>query len=232
MLYLLCTTPCVGSNLLSRLLHETAACGRIQELFDRESMANHAPTRLGAKTSLDVRLRINEYFHAAVEEHTVDGYLGIQTDFNQLAAAESDGLALDRVVPDRLLYLTRDDLLAQSVSLARAEQVEASEPRFDPTLIVEGLRNLSRQNESWESLFESMGVQPLRVTCEALVADSAHQLERVLRYLEVDTATLDFDAVVEVAKKDATGRRDSVSDEWYREFNAFVNGGVERSAAA
>jgi LPS sulfotransferase NodH len=100
----------------------------------------------------------------------------------------------------RFVYLRRGDVVAQAVSLLRAEQTgvwfetankrqePAAEPGFDFAQVRDLVRQIEEDNAAWEAWFVGEGIRPYRVLYEELDADAVGVACCVLRFLGLDLA--------------------------------------------
>ena len=98
----------------------------------------------------------------------------------------------------RFVHLRRGDIVAQAVSLLRAEQTgvwfetadERQEPTAEPGFDFGQVRDLVRQieddNAAWEGWFVAEGIQPYLVLYEELDADPVGITSGVLSFLGLD----------------------------------------------
>jgi len=95
-------------------------------------------------------------------------------------------------------YLRRGDVVAQAVSLLRAEQTgvwfkaaderqePTAEPGFDFGQVRELVRQIKDDDAGWEAWFAAEGIQPCRVLYEELDADPVRVASGVLSFLGLD----------------------------------------------
>jgi LPS sulfotransferase NodH len=114
-------------------------------------------------------------------------YPGLSSDRDRLTEAFG---------PLRFLYLTRDDKLAQAVSLLRAQgsglwhlgadgtEVERNAPQrvpgYDRQAIADTIALFTSYDALWQAWFDGQGISPLRLSYEALARDPQAVLARVL----------------------------------------------------
>ncbi|MEV6305552.1 Stf0 family sulfotransferase [Actinoplanes sp. NPDC051861] len=204
--YLVCATPRTGSSLLLGLLDSTGVGGHPQSYFrspDEESWAR----RWGLREGYDYR----EFVAAArVAGTTPNGIFGAKVMWGTHAElltrlGPGDDLALLREVfgDVRFVHVFREDVLAQAVSWARAEQTgrwylggrgeisggpagDQGEPVFDAERISELIATIEEHNEGWNSFFAKNRINPVSVRYEDLDADMTATTERVLSFLGVE----------------------------------------------
>ena len=93
-----------------------------------------------------------------------------------------------------LVRLQREDVVAQAVSWARAEQTgywqqgdsPSVEPHFDLDDVEALVRTVQRHNAEWSTWFSEQGAQPYAVTYEDVVADPRSAVHGILDRLGVE----------------------------------------------
>ena len=126
------------------------------------------------------------------------------------------------------IHLSRGDKLAQAVSLVRAEQTglwhvapDGSEverlappqpPVYDFDRIATHLARLQAEDAAWRGWFAAEGIAPLRIDYEALAADPAAVVGRILAALALPAAARPTAGVARMA--------DALSADWMRRFRA------------
>jgi trehalose 2-sulfotransferase len=99
----------------------------------------------------------------------------------------------------RFVYLRRDDIVAQAVSLLRAEQtgvwhdpVQATraEPdhdaQFDFDQVQQRVQMIDQHNSAWQGWFSAVGIEPFPVLYEELAVDPAGITHRILDFLGLE----------------------------------------------
>jgi trehalose 2-sulfotransferase len=99
----------------------------------------------------------------------------------------------------RIVYLWREDVVAQAVSWARAEQTDIwyetieeqqpqprAEPSFDRAQVDELVATIEQHNQAWRDWFADVGVQPHEVRYEELDRDPTVATRDVLSYLDLE----------------------------------------------
>lgn len=239
--YLICSSPRVGSNLLSSFLTHTGVCGTPREYLCPHEIATHGPDLCGISDVEAVPHGYARYYAAAREAFTSDGRFGVKSHLHQLRWALERGFDFEGNMPERFIHLTRADVVGQAISFARAAQTgawlsakdERAEPRFDAALIQKALRTIAGENEGWERIFVGYGVEPYRLSYEALTADFEGEIAGVLRFLDVDVDAIDLGAVVATATSYFKKQRDDTSARWRAQWNEQVRAwAAERPAGA
>lgn len=214
--YLLCASPRSGSTLLCDLLRQAGA-GQPHSFFRVKSIADWAkdwglpatgPTDYGA-----------EYIATAIA-HGQGGtpvfglrmmWDSMEPLFARLTAlyGPADDLTLltDRFGPMSFVHLSRRDMVAQAVSLARAEQTglwhrnadgsileqtkDITPASYDSARITAELTGLKAEAKGWATWFDKTGITPHRLTYESLAADPQTELAKVLSHIGLDPTMAD-----------------------------------------
>lgn len=206
--YLICATPRTGSTLLCQYLSSSEVAGRPHSYFRSQDMASWAK---GWRILRDNgNYEFSEYLIAArAAASTENGVIAIRVMWESLkeivaeiaklypACARSDMALLEAAFGQvRFIYLARRDVVAQAISLYRAEKtgywhtVEGQKPEqpplFDFAAIDARVKILRQQDASWRSWFQTIGVEPMVVAYEELSADPVASVQKVLDFLGVE----------------------------------------------
>lgn len=215
--YMICGTPRSGSTMLCGLL-ESAGCGKADSYFGRPWIADFARD-LGVTLDDDIDSPdfSSRYFEAVLAEGRAGSDLfGLRVMFETLGELSSrlDGLfpGFDSIA-DRIehafgrplyLHLSRQDKLAQAISLLTARQtglwhrsadgseLERTAPHREPVYDADAIRaqvgELEAQDAAWHGWFAAHGIDPLRLTYEDLARDPQAGLRLVLTALGLSAA--------------------------------------------
>lgn len=215
--YIICTTPRSGSTLLCTMLAATGRAGCPDSFYhecdvmrewaaewhlpddgatshaDRERSYLRAVVAAGRGGTPLFAMRLQQAYLAPLAELLGLLYPGLPSDADRLAQAFGD---------IRYVHLTRDDKVAQAVSLVRARQSglwhratdgterERSAPprelRYDHAAIAREVAIQTRADQAWIGWFERYRIQPLRITYEAFVRDPASTVVRLCEALGVE----------------------------------------------
>lgn len=206
---IICATPRSGSTLLCDLLAGTGVAGRPDSFYRRQSIPDFARRFGVADTDPDAGPDFDRaYLAAALHEGTAGDLFGLRLMWPSVPelSATLDGLfpglagdaarfakAFGRPL---YLHLSRRDRIAQAVSRLKAEQTglwhvaadgterERTAPPHPPVYSADGIAGFIAEAEAheaaWAHWFASNDIAPLRLTCEALVADTKSELAGVL----------------------------------------------------
>lgn len=201
--YVLCGTPRTGSTLLCSLLASTGVLGRPESYFREPGEA-----RLAMRFNLPVtgeRVRDYRAFVGAVRNaaSTDNGVFAARIMWGSLErvrkgldeySSESDVAVLERTF-GRLafIHLVRDDVVAQAVSWARAEQTgywqqgdpSASSPKPDLRQLTDLLETIREHDANWRSWFASNGIEPHRLTYDELVQQPRRSVRRIADHVQI-----------------------------------------------
>jgi trehalose 2-sulfotransferase len=192
-LYLICNLPRSGSWALCRMLLRLGL-GLPSEYF-HQVFGPVMAARLGTPVTkaepawnyLSALLRVRA---------TGSGHVGIKVNLNQLQLffpGPSSARLLQRA---RLIYLFRQDMLAQAVSFNFAQSTGHWQKTGTPGLTIPGaapddfrridklIDQLTAQETLWRRTFAKLGLRPFFVSHEEIVADPAGSLIRVARFLD------------------------------------------------
>ena len=246
--YIICATPRSGSTLLCNLLASTGMTGNPNSYYHRpEIMGDWA-----AKWNLPGRdTMAAKEFSIAYLEATVRAGRGATNIFGlRLMREYLKGLStlLDEIFPDlpsdvqrfecafgHILYihLTREDKLAQAVSLVKAEQTGLwhiapdgaeierlgvpQDPRYDFKLIQRKLTTLEAYDAAWNEWFEQQGIIPLRIRYEMLSERPAGTLLQICEALGVEVQK------AEAVRPGVAKLADEISLDWIDRFQADLS---------
>lgn len=213
--YIICGTPRTGSTLLCDLLTSTKRTGAPHSFYRRQDISEWAeewklPDR-AAMSGLDFDVA---YLNAAIKAG--EGGTGIfglrlmRENLDELSAILDrihPGLPSDRARFEkafgRVLYmhLSREDKLAQAVSLIKAQQTglwhvapdgteiervgQPAEPRYDFQRIKDEVSELEAYDTAWNVWFARQDIAPLRIGYERLAGNPAAALISICEALGV-----------------------------------------------
>lgn len=201
--YIICGTPRTGSTLLCNLLASTNTTGSPDSFYGRPFMSAWAEEwRLPGRDTLSERDFNIAYLNAAVAAGKgrtgIFGLRLMRENLDELLAIldqvfpqlPSDRARLERAF-GRILYihLSREDKLAQAISLVKAEQtglwhiapdgteIERLSPPKDPEYDFERINHevleMKIYDTAWNSWFDAQGIEPLRIGYETLSENPA-----------------------------------------------------------
>lgn len=214
--YVICTSPRSGSTLLCKLLAATGVAGNPESYFHRCSIRGWlADFGLTPDPSVSEREHLETAFRTAITEGTLEtGIFGLRLQrhsfdfFTEKLAILHPGHANDaerfRAAFGRTLFLhlTRRDKVEQAVSYVKAHQTglwhvaadgtelerlsPPREPAYKANEIQDRLAEMQAHDHNWNCWFAKEGINPLRITYEAMSADPVGVLRRILDHLGLD----------------------------------------------
>ncbi|MCT8974809.1 Stf0 family sulfotransferase [Microbaculum marinisediminis] len=242
--YILCGTPRTGSTLLCGLLASTQAAGDPDSFYSRRFMPAWAEEwGLPSPDSMAERDYDITYLAAAIEVGkggtAIFGLRLMRENLDDLSAIldrihpglPSDAARFERAFGKTLyIHLSRENKLAQAVSLVKAQQtglwhiapdgseLERLAPPQDPVYDFERIRQelaeLESHDTAWNTWFAAQGITPVRIGYERLSADPAAALVRLCEALGIAAPHI-ADVKPGVAKLS-----DETSLEWMRRYRA------------
>jgi LPS sulfotransferase NodH len=213
--YAICTQPRSGSNLLCQVLSRTDRLGHPLEYFN-------GPGRraLGLPDFPDApELQIEAILRLGA---TPNGVYAVKLFASQFAAVSRRLRWMEGLPNLHFVYLSRDDLLGQAISWARAlqtEQYRSTQPAkrpavYDADLIRSRLIAILRERAQWEAFFARTGIEPLRIVYERFLEDQSSYVDRVANLVDIENPAVDRRMV------DVVMQRDAVTEEWKQRFRA------------
>ena len=240
--YIICGTPRTGSTLLCKLLASTGAAGDPHSFYRRQDVPEWAEEwNLPARDMMDELEFNTAYLDAAISAGKggtgVFGLRLMRENLDELSGILDQifpGLASDTARFEkafgRVLYihLSREDKLAQAISLIKAQQTglwhiapdgseiervgAAQEPQYDFERIKGELAELEAYDAAWNVWFAAQGLTPLRIGYERLSAAPAATLLGICEVLGVPSPHAE-DVRPGVAKL-----ADETSRDWMRRY--------------
>jgi LPS sulfotransferase NodH len=213
--YIICGTPRTGSTLLCKLLASTRTSGDPHSFYRRQDLPEWAEEwKLPARDTMGELEFDVAYLDAAITAGKggtgIFGLRLMRENLDELSAIldriflglASDAARFGRAF-GRILYihLSRENKLAQAISLIKAQQTglwhiapdgteiervaPAQEPHYDFERIKGELAKLEAHDTAWNIWFAAQGITPLRVGYDRLSADPAATLLAICEALGV-----------------------------------------------
>ena len=223
--FMLATIPRSGSTYCAIRLWQTGLVGAPMEYLNfpiMRSLFNRLGYKADEKGYISPTL-IEKYWLDVQKIRTspngVFGYKMFTANFSEIAKVYPD--FLQKITPNFAIYLTREDILGQSISYSRAQRSKVwfagipntPIPDYDFQHIKQCLLSICYQKSFWESVFQMTDVTPLRITYEELLARDSEVMERVLVHMGI---TPDTGAAIHVPG--IVRQADHVSEEWRQRF--------------
>ena len=184
--YVIASTARSGSHMLGHLMHATGALGSPLEYLHPKHLATWQE-RLGTGSPA-------ETLRALMARRTSpSGWFGVKAHWQHMAPALRDDELMAVLDVRDWVRITRQDEVAQAVSLAIARQTGAwisfhetrREPEYDRALVAECLDSVQAAEGRWQRFFASRGVEPHVVVYEELLAEPDAEIAQVCRRLGV-----------------------------------------------
>jgi len=141
---------------------------------------------------------------------------------NYFSVLERCPALLPLLAPTHVVYLSRNDLVAQAVSYARAIKSQQwfnsgshrIMPEYDKALIDDARRLILKQAQQWERIFSLTEADVLRVSYEEYLVDRSGTVGRVMQYVCGTSETSG-----ELGLPNIDIQRDISSYEWVERYN-------------
>jgi trehalose 2-sulfotransferase len=239
---IICANPRSGSTLLCDLLESTGVAGRPTSFYRQQSISDWArQLDVGPSEKME-RLEFERAYLAAIHKEGTGGtgIFGLRLMWDTV-----EGLVerLGMIYPDapgdfalferafgRPLYLslTRQDKVAQAVSLVKASQSglwhlasdgserqrskEHEHPAYDADAIGAEVTSLTKDDVAWQEWFAQQGISPLCISYEDLATNPKAMLAKIL-------AALGRDPNIAMSIEPATARMaDEETDRWIERY--------------
>ncbi|WP_281966805.1 Stf0 family sulfotransferase [Roseovarius nanhaiticus] len=200
--YIICGTPRTGSTLLCDLLASTQVAGNPDSFFMKDVDPFWAerwalPVRNGVSDKGYCAAYLKAVIAAGSGQTSIFGLRLMIENLDDLTSmsekvypdARSDMEGLQFAFGEILyIHLTREDKLAQAISMVKAEQTglwhigpdgtelerlaQPEEPRYQFNRIASKIEELERFDAAWLNWFDEQGIIPLRITYETLSQSS------------------------------------------------------------
>lgn len=178
-LLIVCMTPRSGSSVLSAILAQTNSLGLGGErLSTKPGSALHQAVFEG-EAPKTLAGALDKVISAS---RTDNGIAHFKCDFPQFAPFAYDRAAFDRMRHAKFVYLTRGDVLAQSISRYRGVVTddwhaqhgtrEAVEVPYDFVEILRQMKTITHMMAAFERMFALLGIQPHRISYEQVISGS------------------------------------------------------------
>jgi trehalose 2-sulfotransferase len=212
--YFICFINRSGSSLLAEALTKTRRMGHVGEMFNPEPI-KHAFEKHQLQSFTD-------YLDWQIQKSTTrNGVFGAKVGMHQLAYLAKHGYLASRFPEAKFIYVTRQDILMQAVSLYKAWQSGAWSSQikqkktveFDYLGIATQLREIVAAQTEFEVFFASHGIMPLRLTYEGIENNLLSSLRRVCRFVGILRPNL-----IELPELKLEKQRTMENEEWAAHF--------------
>jgi len=190
--YVICMTARSGSTVLTDQLKETRKLGEPYEFFNTRKMLPKQLRKCGASTFEEYWQYIRNRFS------TQNGCFGMKICFWDFFAFIETGLFRKFFNGTKFVYLRRDDIVAQAVSLYIASEGGVWHKRrngtflglasnkdvvYDSARISEKIAWLSLEEARWRTFFSLAHIEPLDLAYEEVVESIPRAVEKVARFV-------------------------------------------------
>ncbi|PWU08264.1 MAG: hypothetical protein C5B51_08050 [Terriglobia bacterium] len=194
---MICLTPRSGSTYLASLLESTGRFGVAREFMNLWDYKHNVREILGALIPIapsdepvfeEGITTLSAYVRSAIRtSQNVEGVFVLKGDLYQLLPLFTRGWLRAGMRKVRFVYVTRQDVLLQAISLFRAvrsgawssEQQGERAVVYDRDGILERFEYLLRMMQRWEMLFSLLGIYPLRMTYEQISRDPGNAVKKI-----------------------------------------------------
>lgn len=227
-------TPRSGSSYLSDLITSTNALGDAAEVFNHQ-LAHGIADAMGA-TSLE------DYVAKMLRARNTNGVFGAELTWPDLLNMfHNEKRFLASVQPTHFLWLTRQDIVAQAVSVMAMVQTGVGHTKHTSLGEIDRSRNavvykgrylkriiarLAWSERQVENFFKNKKIEPLRLKYEILITSpKSALLDEVANHLGI---VLQLDGIPESDHKKLSGSKNVEFAERFRAENATFINGIER----
>lgn len=206
-------TPRAGTQFLCQLLRQTGVCGYPDEFFNPGIAKKYIP---GNEHDVIARLLLPKQFGATPNDVASVKFFAASFDIISQHAN-----LFDFYPTPQFLYISRQDKLAQAISLARARQTgkwtadhaDRQPPSYSSKLIYHCLRKICIDTARFDMYFSRNGITPIRLTYEQIVSNPKHIISMIVSALDVEwnngLNTIEYSQKIQ---------RDPTSIEWRNRF--------------
>ena len=186
--YMIATLPRTGSTFLAHELWRTGQLGAPLEYLNFSGDSHYTDCA-------DIDAQLAHWDDVRATRTSPNGIFGQKMFLHFLGELKrSNPILLTKIRPQRIIYLSRRDKLAQSISYARAHQTgvwtAGAQPRrherYSSAAIERARTWIDRQEAAWERLFIELGIDPYRVDYETMSSGSQIVVSEIAAYLGVD----------------------------------------------
>jgi LPS sulfotransferase NodH len=139
---------------------------------------------------------LEEFCNWLLDNFALEGVFGVSGGVKTLAPLVCAGEIPDCVADWRFVHLTREDFVARAVSELIARETHAFTSAKTPSKVVDDddydavklrrmIETTRRINAAWEGAFRTYGIEPYRLTYEALCEDPAGETAKIASFLQL-----------------------------------------------
>lgn len=188
--YSIAAIPRTGSTYFSIMLWRQGVFGSPMEYLNIDNVP-HIRNRLCKNEDMETYWR--EVVYRRTSQNGVFGYKSFLSNFFNISKKYPEWLK--KITPDYLIYLTREDKIAQAVSYARAIKTKAwfagvrpqATPEYDYDMIKLCETNIKKQEDMWERFFKVKEITPLRLEYNYIKNRPEETIEKISSFLGIRT---------------------------------------------
>jgi len=186
------------------------------------------PIHLDAQTHVKKADDYHELFARLVDTYALNGAWGVKAHVQSLIPLFRVGEFPSNLDSWRFVYVTRDNIVRQAISLVIAEKRqsyaswieparEISDDEYSRDEIARSILDTRLSQELWEKFFETFGVTPLRITYEQIVADPEAAASRIAEHCGFERGGAD--RVEQFDDPPLSPQTTALNPIWERRFN-------------
>ena len=237
--YVVFFTPRSGSSRLTDLAVRTKALGDPGECFN--------PAFLPSIGQAYSARSMEEYVPLLLRHRQTRGVFGCEVTHMHVVANYGNGQAfLDALKPTQTVWLLREDIVAQAVSVSRMMQTKVSHSvtadegaiakaesvfTYEPKVIRNVIKRMRWMEEGTEALIREAGLNPMRLSYEKAVAMKPRRLMVLLgTHVGVRPRQMDLEAIESDHKK-VSGDKSNAFAERFRAENPDLMARIDEERA-
>ncbi len=191
-IYVLATTPRCGSHFVGHSLAQTGELGVPLEYLNGANIAKWHD-HFGTDTLPAL------FENLLPKRSSENGWFGLKAHWDQFNPKKKADLFNSLPLPEKFVWIYRGDLLAQSVSMAMAQQSgqwisdmpKTVEPIYNYDQICNAATKIRKFNRAWRRYLKTQRKSDIKIVrYEDAIADPATQLADIARFIEPDIKTL------------------------------------------
>lgn len=224
-------TPRSGSSRLTDLACKTKALGDPGECFNAAFVPNIAQSYSARNMS--------EYVDLLLRYRQTNGVFGCEvTHMHVMTAFRSGQGFLDAIQPTSTLWLIREDIISQAVSVSRMKQTQVSHSvsaddgaiakaeevfTYRPHAIRNILKRLRWMEEGTETLIREAGLTPMRLSYEHSIKMRPRRLMALIGgHVGVKARRMDLEALVSDHKKVSGDKSNDFAERFRKEHPDLI----------
>ncbi|NMH60514.1 Stf0 family sulfotransferase [Alteromonas ponticola] len=213
-----------GSHMLGHALHETGAFGFPLEYVNDKNLQRWKQI-FNTRTLGDTLAQIQKH------RTSPNGVFGIKIHYSHLHQFGGFDQLKHYFVNPSFVWLTREDMIAQAVSLSIAKQtgawisqqhIENESVTYDAKQIDEGLRRVIFENASWQYALNASGSRFMHLNFTDVKLNTASVVRSIADFMQVE---VDVANVPEKPVTKKQGKR--INQQWIEQFQQQFDGNTQ-----